>query len=103
LLSGIIFRFYAIEGKTGSVASVCTKHLYNEDMKTLKVSEFREQCLALLEHLPADGILITKRGEPIARVLPVKQNNADLIGRLAGLLEVHGDIMSTGEEWDAES
>jgi antitoxin (DNA-binding transcriptional repressor) of toxin-antitoxin stability system len=72
-------------------------------MKALNVSEFREQCLSLLDHLPADGVLITKRGEPIARVLPVKQNNADLIGRLAGVLEIHGDIMSSGEKWDAES
>jgi antitoxin (DNA-binding transcriptional repressor) of toxin-antitoxin stability system len=77
--------------------------LYNIDVKTLKISEFREQCLSLLDHLPAEGVLITKRGEPIARVLPVKQNSAELIGRLAGVLEVHGDIMSTEEKWDAES
>ena len=63
----------------------CTIQLYNKSMKALNVSEFREQCLSLLDHLPADGVLITKRGEPIARVLPVKQNNADLIGRLAGV------------------
>jgi len=72
-------------------------------MKALNVSEFREQCLALLDHLPAEGVLITKRGQPIARILPVKQNNADLIGSLAGDLEIQGDIMSTGENWDAES
>ena len=72
-------------------------------MKALNVSEFRERCLSLLDHLPADGVLITKRGEPIARLLPVKRNSADLIGRLAGVLEVDGDIMSTGEKWNAES
>lgn len=72
-------------------------------MRSMNVSEFREQCLSLLEHLPADGVLITKRGEPVARLVPVKQNNADLIGRLAGVLKVEGDIFSTGEPWDAES
>lgn len=72
-------------------------------MKSLNVSEFREQCLSLFENLPAEGILITKRGEPIAKVMPLRNDNADLIGSLAGLFEIRGDILSTGEEWDAES
>ena len=72
-------------------------------MKRLNVSEFREQCLALLEELPADGVLITKRGRPIARLEPVRENDADLIGALAGRLDIRGDILSTGERWDAES
>ena len=72
-------------------------------MKRLNVSEFREQCLSLLDHLPAEGVVVTKRGQPIARVLPVRKNNADLIGKLTGVLEICGDIMSTGEKWDAES
>jgi prevent-host-death family protein len=72
-------------------------------MKRLNVSEFRKNCLSLLEELPAEGVLITKRGQPIARLTPVRKNNADLIGKLAGILEIHGDIMSTGEQWDAQS
>jgi antitoxin (DNA-binding transcriptional repressor) of toxin-antitoxin stability system len=72
-------------------------------VRSLNVSEFREQCLALLEQLPAEGILVTKRGTPIARVVPVRQDNADLIGSLAGSFEIEGDILSTGEEWDAQS
>jgi prevent-host-death family protein len=72
-------------------------------MKSLNVSEFRERCLSLLEQLPADGIVVTKRGQPIARVVPIRKDNADLIGSLAGALEIRGDILSTGEPWDAES
>lgn len=41
-------------------------------MKALSVSEFRGQCLSLLEDLPEEGIIITKRGQPIARVSPVR-------------------------------
>jgi antitoxin (DNA-binding transcriptional repressor) of toxin-antitoxin stability system len=77
--------------------------LYNKEVKRLNVSEFREQCLALLDALPADGIVITKRGRPIARVEPFRKNNGDLIGSLAGKLKIKGDILSTGEKWDAES
>lgn len=72
-------------------------------MKVLNVSDFREQCLALLDELPPEGVLITRRGQPVARVMPVHENNADLIGKLAGKFEIRGEIFSTGEEWDAES
>ncbi|PWT90715.1 MAG: hypothetical protein C5B56_05015 [Proteobacteria bacterium] len=72
-------------------------------MKRLNASDFRKECLSLLDELPAEGVLITKRGRPIARVTPVRKNDAELIGRLAGILEIRGDILSTGEEWDAQS
>jgi prevent-host-death family protein len=41
-------------------------------MRDLSVTEFRRQCLALLEDLPEEGIVITKRGRPVARVSPVR-------------------------------
>ncbi|MFB3827558.1 MAG: type II toxin-antitoxin system Phd/YefM family antitoxin [Bryobacteraceae bacterium] len=72
-------------------------------MKSLNVSEFREHCLTLFDQLPAEGILVTKRGEPIARVTPVRQDDADLIGSLAGVLKITGDVFTTGEQWNAES
>jgi len=36
-------------------------------------------------------------------VLPVRDNDGDLIGSLAGKLHIKGDIFTTGEKWDAES
>ncbi|HEX3743189.1 MAG TPA: prevent-host-death family protein [Bryobacteraceae bacterium] len=72
-------------------------------MKSLNASEFRRQCLALFDHLPPGGILITRRGKPVARVTPVRDCDGDLIGSLAGQFEIRGDILSTGVEWDAES
>ena len=72
-------------------------------MKQLNVSEFREQCLSLLDELPAEGVLITKRGQPVARLVPVRENDGDLIGSLRGLLKIKGDILSTHEQWNAES
>jgi antitoxin (DNA-binding transcriptional repressor) of toxin-antitoxin stability system len=41
-------------------------------MRDLSITEFRRQCLSLLEHLPAEGVVITKRGRPLARVAPVR-------------------------------
>jgi antitoxin (DNA-binding transcriptional repressor) of toxin-antitoxin stability system len=63
-------------------------------MRFLNVSEFRARCLALFDRLPTEGIVVTRRGEPIAKVLPVRRNNAALIGSMAGAFEIHGDILS---------
>jgi antitoxin (DNA-binding transcriptional repressor) of toxin-antitoxin stability system len=45
--------------------------VYTLIMRDLSITEFRRQCLSLLENLPEEGIVITKRGQPIARVAPV--------------------------------
>src|SRR5579875_3930210 len=73
-------------------------------MKTLNVIDFWEQCLQLLEGRPADGILITKRGRPLAKVTPVPSSCSDLIGTMKGLVSnPQDDLFSTGVGWDAES
>ena len=46
--------------------------VYTSVMRDLSITEFRRQCLALLEDLPAEGIVITKHGRPVARVAPVR-------------------------------
>ena len=81
----------------------CTTKLYNIIVKHVNVSEFREQCLSLMDELPAEGVVITKRGRPIARVSPIRRDNGALIGSLGGRLKIKGNIFSTGEKWDAES
>jgi prevent-host-death family protein len=42
----------------------------------LSITEFRRQCLALMEDLPDEGIVITRRGKPVARVTPVRARRA---------------------------
>ena len=41
-------------------------------MNDLSVTEFRRQCLAVLEDLPDEGIVVTKHGQPLARVTPIR-------------------------------
>ena len=72
-------------------------------MKSMGAARFKEQCLALLDHLDADGLIITKRGKPVARVLPYNRQGADLIGSLQHKIEIRGDIFSTGLRWDADA
>jgi len=70
-------------------------------MKTIGAAKFKEKCLALLDQLEPDGLIVTKHGRPVARVTPYPTPTKDLIGRLSGKLAINGDILSTGVAWDA--
>ena len=57
----------------------------------------------LFDNLDAEGIIITKQGKPIARLVPAGSGCAELIGGMKGKIQVRGDIFSTGLGWNAES
>ena len=72
--------------------------------KTIPASEFRAKCLRILDDLEPGGILITKRGRPIARVLPATvPDNQRIMGSMKGKIQIKGDIFSTGVRWNAGS
>jgi prevent-host-death family protein len=72
--------------------------------KTIAATEFKARCLAILDDLEPNGIVVTKHGRPIAKVLPIKpHNNERFIGSMKGKIRVHGDLFTTGLDWDAES
>lgn len=73
-------------------------------MKTIAAAKFKERCLSILDHVDRDGIIITKRGKAVAKLIPVEQPLfGELIGSLKGKLKVKGDILSTERKWDAQS
>jgi prevent-host-death family protein len=72
-------------------------------METIGAAKFKEKCLALLDNLDPEGLVITKHGKPVAVVMPYEKKSADLIGFLKGKLEIHGDLFSTGVRWDADA
>ena len=72
-------------------------------MKQVGAAQFKQQCLAILDHLGPDGIVITKHGRPVAKVIPIGADSASLIGSLRGKLTIRGNILSTGTRWDAQS
>ena len=72
-------------------------------MRQIAAAKFKEQCLALLEDVDPEGIVITKRGKPVAKLIPLGTDADDLIGALRGKVKIKGDILSTGARWDAES
>ncbi len=73
-------------------------------MKQIAASKFKQQCLALLDSVDAEGIVITKHGKPVAKLMPIKKKNLmDHYGVLKGKMKIRGNIFSTGIKWDAES
>jgi prevent-host-death family protein len=71
-------------------------------MKQIPAAKFKEQCLALIDSVDKEGIVITKRGKPVAKLIPLGADSASLIGSLKGKVRIKGDILSTGVRWDAE-
>ena len=72
-------------------------------MRKIGAAKFKEQCLSLLDKLSPEGLIITKHGKPVARVIPYPRPPSDLIGCLRGKIEIHGDILSTELDWDANA
>jgi prevent-host-death family protein len=73
-------------------------------MKRVAAAEFKARCLALMEDVRTtrEPVLITKRGKPIAKLVPVNGNKKDdFIGRLKGKIRVIGDIESPVEPPEA--
>lgn len=66
--------------------------------------EFKAKCLRTLDEVQRSRreLVITKRGLPVARLLPVGSSRAPLLGRMEGSLEILGDIVAPlAETWDA--
>ena len=71
-------------------------------MKQIPAAKFKEQCLAILDNVDDEGIVITKRGKPVAKLLPIRAASAELIGSLKDKVRISGDVLSTGLRWDAQ-
>ena len=73
--------------------------------RTMKASEFKAKCLALMDEIAESGeeIVITKRGKPVAKLAPCEGKPRTLFGA-GGEIAIHGDIIEPIDvEWEAES
>jgi prevent-host-death family protein len=71
-------------------------------MKTIGAAQFKQQCLALLDEVGPEGIVITKHGKPVAKLIPIEVESAVLIGSLADKIVIKGDLLTTGMPWNAQ-
>jgi len=75
-------------------------------MKTMPAGQFKARCLKVMDQVRAtrEPVIITKRGRPVAKLVPVDGRGDEIFGRLEGVIEIVGDIESPvvpPEEWEA--
>lgn len=74
-------------------------------MKKIAAGKFKAQCLKVMEQVRTtrEPVLITKRGQPLAKLVPAEKTSDDFIGRLEGIVTIVGDVESPVfplEDWD---
>ena len=75
-------------------------------MKTMGAGEFKARCLQVMDQVQAtrEPVTITKRGRPVAKLVPVDRRSDDVFGRLRGVFQIVGDIEGPAvppEDWEA--
>jgi len=73
-------------------------------MKTIAAGKFKATCLTVMDevHSTREPVVITKRGRPVARLVPMEPAN-DVFGCLRETMEIAGDIESPViplEDWE---
>ena len=73
-------------------------------METVKISELKMDCYSILKKVEQtkEGILITRKGKAIAKIIP-SSSNGSWLGSMASTGEIVGDIVSPvveAGEWE---
>ncbi len=75
-------------------------------MITITAAQFKTHCLRLMDRaqIQKESIIITKRGIPVAKIVPFQEEPEIFFGYLKGMAVTHGDIVAgLDEKWEAES
>jgi prevent-host-death family protein len=73
-------------------------------MRKIAAAVFKARCLTLMEDVRStrEPVVITKRGKPVAKLVPMDSEGDDFIGRLKGVFEVVGELdADPPEEWES--
>ena len=73
-------------------------------MKKMAAGLFKVHCLAVMDEVQSkkQTVLITKHGQPVAKLVPVDNDKDDIYNFLAGRGAITGDVVSpalSSEEW----
>jgi len=63
--------------------------------KTMSAADFKAKCLEVLDTVAktSESVVVTKRGRPVARVVPMVNKPHRLFGALKGRVRSVGDIV----------
>lgn len=72
-------------------------------MTTISASQFKARCLALLDDVAESGteLVITKRGRPVAKVVPVEEPGDSLLGSVTYLVDEDELLEPIDVVWEA--
>ena len=73
-------------------------------MKTMAAGSFKAKCLTVMDEVQAkrEAVVITKRGKPVAKLVPVNAETDEIYNFMAGKGTVTGDVVSpaiSAGEW----
>ena len=65
-------------------------------MKKVPAGFFKAHCLAVMDDVQAkkETVVITKRGKPVVKLVPVEPQGDDIFGFLRGKVTITGDVVS---------
>lgn len=74
-------------------------------MRTMAAGQFKTRCLQVMEQVrrTRTPLVITKRGKPVAKLVPLDEPVLTLFDSLKGKIEILGDIVSPVtplEDWE---
>ena len=76
-----------------------------EELTLVAATKFKAKCLELLKEVhdrKRDCVVITKRGKPYAKLVPIDDEETPFYGCLSGLATYSGDLTEpTGGDWEA--
>ena len=74
-------------------------------MKIMPAGQFKARCLKVMDEVRStrEPVVITKKGRPVAKLVPAEGQPEDVFGCMKGEVEIVGDIVSPAvplEDWD---
>lgn len=75
--------------------------------RIIPAGEFKPACLKLMDQVNETGveIVITKRNEPIAKLVPISGELRPFVGRSRGVIRISDEdlLAPVGEDWEADA
>jgi prevent-host-death family protein len=74
--------------------------------KTMAAGTFKANCLSVMDEVQAkrETVVITKRGKPVAKLVPVDNDRDDeIFGYMTGKIKILGDLVAPitpEEDWE---
>lgn len=74
--------------------------------REIPAGEFKAKCLKLMDEVQQTGeeVIITKRGKPVAKLVPAAKEKPFLFGSMKGSVRITGDIVGPilDEDWEEQ-